>query len=71
MTQNNFLDNIPSWMNWVAIVGTAALAWIQPVAGIVAIVWGCLQIYGWVEKRLEKRRKMQYTVGAVPPTFKE
>lgn len=46
----------PSWANWGAIVGTAILTWIQPVAGIVAIVWGCLQIYLAIEKRWIKKR---------------
>jgi hypothetical protein len=44
-------DATPSWLNWIGIVGTAALSWIQPVAGVVAIIWGCLQIYTWLEKR--------------------
>lgn len=45
------IDNTPSWVQWAGIVGTAALAWIQPLAGLVAIVWGLLQIYSWCEKR--------------------
>lgn len=45
------VDSAPSWFNWIGIVGAAALAWIQPIAGLVAIVWGCLQIYSWCEKR--------------------
>lgn len=38
-------------VNWVLILGSAALAWLQPVAAVVAIVWGLLQIYLAVEKR--------------------
>ena len=37
--------------NWLVILGSAVAAWIQPVAGVVAIVWGGLQIYLAVEKR--------------------
>ena len=50
-------DATPSWANWLTIGGSAALAWIQPIAGIVAIVWGCLQIYSWIEKRRKKRKE--------------
>jgi len=49
----------PSWANWLTIGGSAALAWIQPLAGIVAILWGCLQIYGWFEKRRRDKRKLE------------
>lgn len=48
-------EAVPSWANWLGIVGTAALAWIQPVAGVVAILWGGLQIYLAVEKRWFRR----------------
>lgn len=51
MTTVQVANSIPGWINWLGIVGTAALSWIQPVAGIVAIVWGSLQIYAWIEKR--------------------
>lgn len=44
-------------INWLGIVGTAALSWIQPLAGVVAIVWGCLQIYSWFEKRRKKKKE--------------
>ena len=37
--------------NWAAIAGSAVLAWVQPIAGVIAIVWGLLQIYLAVEKR--------------------
>jgi hypothetical protein len=42
------IETTPTWANWLMIAGTALLAWIQPIAGIVAIVWGCIQIYSWV-----------------------
>jgi hypothetical protein len=44
-------ENTPAWANWLAIVGGAIASWLAPVASLVAIVWGCLQIYGWFEKR--------------------
>lgn len=42
-------------LNWVAIAGSAALAWLAPIASLVAIVLGCLQIYGWFEKRRKRK----------------
>ena len=41
----------PSWADWLIIGGGAAAAWLAPIAALVAIVWGCLQIYSWFEKR--------------------
>jgi hypothetical protein len=41
----------PSWLNWVVVVGSAALSWLQPLAAVVAILWGGLQIYLAIEKR--------------------
>lgn len=49
-------DATPNWVNWWVITSSAALAWIQPIAGIVAILWGCLQIYLAVEKRWFRRK---------------
>ena len=48
------VDNTPGWVNWIVIVGSAAASWLAPLASLVAIVWGCLQIYGWLEKRRKK-----------------
>jgi len=47
----------PGWANWLVIVGGAAASWLAPVASLVAIVWGCLQIYGWIVNRGWTRRK--------------
>jgi hypothetical protein len=41
----------PKWLDATIIFGAAAAAWLAPIASLVAIVWGCLQIYGWFEKR--------------------
>jgi hypothetical protein len=56
MTVQQQIEAVPSWANWLVVVGSAALSWIQPVAGIVAILWGCLQIYLAVEKRWFKKK---------------
>ena len=45
MKLQQLADSTPTWLNWLTIAGSAALAWIQPIAGIVAILWGCLQGY--------------------------
>lgn len=40
--------------HWFGIVGTAAATlagWLPPIAALVSIIWGCLQIYSWFEKR--------------------
>lgn len=50
-------DATPSWVNWFGIIGTAVLSWVQPIAGLVAITWGLLQIYLAVEKRWFKKHK--------------
>lgn len=44
------IDQHPG-VNWIIILGSAALAWLQPIASVIAIVWGLLQIYLAVEKR--------------------
>lgn len=49
-------DATPGWVNSWIIAGSAVLAWVQPIAGAVAIVWGGLQIYLAVEKRWFKRK---------------
>lgn len=43
-------------LNWLVIGASAALSWLAPLASLVAIVLGCLQIYAWFEKRMEKKR---------------
>lgn len=43
--------------NWFVIGGSALAAWIQPIAGVVAIVWGGLQIYLAIEKRWFRKDK--------------
>ena len=50
------VDQHPS-LNWLAIVGSAVASWLAPIASLVAIVWGCLQIYSWLEKRRKKRKE--------------
>jgi hypothetical protein len=43
-------DQHPSF-NWWIILGSAAASWLAPIASLVAIFWGVLQIYLAVEKR--------------------
>ena len=50
-------DATPGWANWLIIVGGAAASWLAPVASLVAIIWGVLQIYGWFINRKWKRER--------------
>jgi hypothetical protein len=50
-------ESTPGWLNWVVVVGSAALSWLQPIAAVVAILWGGLQIYLAVEKRWFPKRR--------------
>ena len=36
--------------------GGSVLSWVQPLAGLIAIVWGVLQIYGWIVNRGWRRK---------------
>ena len=47
-TIHDAVNNTPSWANWLIIAGGAVASWLAPIASLVAIVWGCLQIYGWL-----------------------
>lgn len=47
----NQLIDAPSWVNWSIVVGGAALSWVQPIAGVIAIIWGILQIYSWFRNK--------------------
>jgi hypothetical protein len=50
-------QSTPGWLNWLIIAGSAAASWLAPIASLVAIVWGCLQIYSWFDKRRKGRRE--------------
>lgn len=50
-------DNTPAWLNWLLIGGSAVASWLAPIASLVAIVWGCLQIYGWIVNRGWRRKE--------------
>lgn len=50
----HFQEQAPNVAHWLGIVGTAiatVAGWLPPIAALVSIVWGCLQIYSWFEKR--------------------
>jgi len=58
MTIQAVADSTPTWANWLIIGGSALVSWITPVAGVVAIVWGGMQIYSWiVNKDWKKKRR--------------
>jgi hypothetical protein len=40
-------QDTPTWANWIIIAGSAVLSWLSPLASLVAIIWGCIQIYTW------------------------
>ena len=48
-------DSTPSWANWAIIGGSWAVSFLQPIALLVTIVWGCLQIYAFFEKRRKRK----------------
>ena len=50
-------DSTPSWANWAIIGGSWAVSFLQPLALLVTVVWGCLQIYTWIERRRKKRKE--------------
>lgn len=49
-------EALPPWGNLCIIAGSAALSWLAPIASFVAIVWGCLCIYGWIINRGWRRK---------------
>lgn len=51
------IEQTPSWVNWLAIVGSAALSFLQPVAALIAIVWGGCQIWSWCANKRWRRVK--------------
>lgn len=50
-------EQTPSWVNHAVIIGGAVAGWLAPIASLVAIVWGLLQIYGWIVNKGWRRRK--------------
>lgn len=57
----HFVEQHQAWA-WLTTLGTAALAWIAPIAGVVTIGLGCLQGYvmwqkykAWKEDRANGR----------------
>jgi hypothetical protein len=43
-------------VNWLVIGGSWAVSFLQPLALLVTVIWGGLQIYSWIEKRRRKRK---------------
>lgn len=44
-------DQTPAWLNVYVMVGGLILSFLQPLAALVTIAWGLLQIYLAIEKR--------------------
>lgn len=44
-------DQMPTWLNVYVMVGGLVLSFLQPLAALVTIAWGLLQIYLAIEKR--------------------
>ena len=57
MTLTETHDALPPWVNWTIIFGAAAASWLAPLASLIAIVYGGLQIYAWFEKRRNRKWK--------------
>jgi hypothetical protein len=53
MTLSQVTD-VPGWLNWLILAGSWAVSILQPLALLVTIIWGGLQIYGWFEKRRKR-----------------
>lgn len=51
-------DATPGWVHWLVIGGTWAVSFLQPLALFVTVVYGGMQIYGWiVNKGWQRKRK--------------
>lgn len=54
---HQFIEAHPNW-NWLTIIGTAALSWIAPIAGLVTIGCALLQAYiSWQKYKDWKKTK--------------
>ncbi len=45
-----------------AITLATIMAWLPPIAALLSIVWAFLQIYGWFEKRHNKKKSQRRRV---------
>lgn len=50
-------DATPGWANWLIIGGSWAVSILQPLALLVTVLWGGLQIFLAVEKRWKNRKE--------------
>ena len=51
-------QTISTVVHGAGIVGTALATlagWLPPIAALVSIIWGLLQIYSWFEKRRKSK----------------
>lgn len=49
------LHSTPGWLNWTIIGSTWLVSFLQPLALVITVVYGGLQIYGWFEKRRKRK----------------
>ncbi len=49
-------EQTPSWVNWAIIGGSWLVSILQPLALLVTILWGGLQMYLAIEKRWLRRK---------------
>lgn len=56
MTVQQIADATPGWANVLIIGGSWLVSLLQPLALLVTVVWGGLQIYLAVEKRWFRRK---------------
>jgi hypothetical protein len=45
------VDVTPAPVSWSVMLGSLVMSVLQPLAIGITLMWGCLQIHGWVEKR--------------------
>lgn len=50
------LHDTPAWLNVAIIGGSWLVSFLQPLALLVTIVWGALQIYGWIVNKGWRRK---------------
>lgn len=48
------VDATPAPANWGIMIGSLVVSFLQPVAIVVTVAWGVLQIHGYVEKKFNR-----------------
>lgn len=42
-----------------SVIVASIMGWLPPLSAALGIVWFCLQIYGWVEKRVSRKKQLK------------